>query len=76
MKLDRLAGREEDHDLLGAVLLQEGKEQEEPGFGGTHHVPLEEQQGGKEGGGGKGGGRGEGGKEGGREFVMTYKGML
>ena len=40
MKLDRLAGREEDHQLLGAVLLQEGKEKEESHLRRAHHISL------------------------------------
>ena len=32
VKLDRLAGREEDHDLLVAVLLQESEQEEKPGL--------------------------------------------
>lgn len=37
---DRHAGREEDHQLLLAVLLQKGEEQEEPLLRWTNHIPL------------------------------------
>lgn len=40
MKFDRLAGGKEHHELLGAVLLQKGEEEKEPGLRGTHHIAL------------------------------------
>ena len=41
MELDGLAGGEEDHELLVAVLLQEGEQQQEPCLRGADHVTLE-----------------------------------
>lgn len=41
---DGHAGREEDHQLLLAVLLQEGEEQQEALLGRTHHVALARRQ--------------------------------
>lgn len=36
----RHAGREEDHQLLLAVLLEKGEEQEEPLLRWANHIPL------------------------------------
>ena len=40
VELDAHAGGEEDHDLLLAVLLQEGEEEEQPLLRGADHVAL------------------------------------
>ena len=39
-KLDGHAAAEEDHDLLPAVLLQEGEQEQEPLLRGTNHKAL------------------------------------
>lgn len=40
VEFHRHAGGEEDHELLLAVLLQEGEEQQEALFRRTHYVAL------------------------------------
>ena len=40
VKLDRVAGGEEHHDLLTLVLLEECEQQQKTLLRGTHYIPL------------------------------------